>query len=153
MIMSSRHSDCANILVVDDDRDTAESMARLLRHFGHDVAIAFDGYEAIEIAHRQRPSYRLLDIGLPGLDGYQVASTLRQASDGPIVLIAITGYAREADRHRALATGFDHFFVKPLDPEDFDALLSLLMDQFSVVVGGFDRRGSERSQTFGDVGG
>ena len=72
----------ANILVVDDYSDTAESMAMWLKQFGHDVLIARDGYQAIEIARRQPPNYVLLDLGLPGLDGYQVASRLRQELGG-----------------------------------------------------------------------
>ena len=67
----------ANILVVDDYSDTVESMAMWLKHYGHDVQVAHDGYQAIEIARRQPPNYVLLDLGLPGLDGYQVASRLR----------------------------------------------------------------------------
>src|SRR4051794_22000498 len=115
MLPPNRHDDFARILVVDDDRDTAETLACLLRLFGHDVRIALDGYQAMEIARRVRPRYVLLDLGLPGLDGYQVASRLRQELPETIGLIAITGYGCEEDRRRALAAGFDHHFVKPLD--------------------------------------
>ena len=123
MLTSSRHVDRASILVVDDNRDAAETLAQLLKLLGHDVQIALDGFQAIEIARRQRPNYVLLDLGLPGLDGYQVASTLRHELAGPLVIIAITGYGREEDRRRAEAAGFDHYFLKPIE---HNALMSLL---------------------------
>jgi phosphotransferase system HPr (HPr) family protein len=123
MIASGRQVATANILVVDDYRDTAESMALWLQCFGHDVQIAHDGYQAIEIARRQRPDVVLLDIGLPDLDGYQVASTLRRELHGPLAIIAVTGYGREEDRRRALAAGCDHYLLKPVDPA---ALIPLL---------------------------
>jgi phosphotransferase system HPr (HPr) family protein len=124
MLTSSPHVNITKILVVDDYSDTAESMAQLLKLFGHDVQIARDGYQAIEIARRQRPNYVLLDIGLPGLDGYRVASTLRRELEGPLVLIAITGYGQEEDRRRALAAGFDHHLLKPVDHRALSALLA-----------------------------
>lgn len=116
----------ARVLVVDDDRNTAETMACLLRLFGHDVRIALDGHRAIEVARRERPSCMLLDVGLPGVDGYEIASRLRRELAGSIVLIAVTGYGREEDRRAALAAGFDHHFVKPLDQDGFNALLAAL---------------------------
>jgi DNA-binding response OmpR family regulator len=116
-------SPVARILVIDDDRDTVESTARFLRIFGHDVEIAFDGYQALEIARRQRPEYVLLDLALPGMDGYQVASRLRQELTELIVIIAITGYGREEDRCRGREASIDHHLLKPVD---LTALLSLL---------------------------
>jgi CheY-like chemotaxis protein len=85
MLTDSRQVHMANILVVDDYWDTAQSMAMWLKCLGHDVQIASDGYQAIEVARRQRPNYVLLDLGLPRLDGYQVASRLRQELAGPLV--------------------------------------------------------------------
>jgi phosphotransferase system HPr (HPr) family protein len=126
MLLSPRPVDAARILVVDDDRDTVESMARLLRLFGHDVQTACDGYQAIELARRLRPRHVLLDLCLPGLDGYQVATRLRQERAESIVLIAITGYGRKEDDRRALSAGFDHHFVKPLDQDALNGLLSIL---------------------------
>jgi CheY-like chemotaxis protein len=111
------------ILVIDDDRDTAETMARFLKAFGHDVQTAFDGYEAIEIARRQRPEYVLLDLALPGLDGYQIAARLRQELAGPFVIIAVTGYGREEDRQLSRQADIDYHLLKPID---LTALLSLL---------------------------
>jgi len=113
----------ANILVVDDYSDTADTTAHWLKLLGHNVQIARDGYQAIEIARQQRPSHVLLDIGLPGLDGYQVAAKLRQELAGALI-IAVTGYGNEKARHRALAAGCDYHFLKPIDPDVLLALLS-----------------------------
>jgi phosphotransferase system HPr (HPr) family protein len=124
MLTPSPHASMAKVLVVDDDRDTAETMARLLEFLGHDVQIALDGHQAIEIARHQRPNYVLLDLGLPGMDGYQVASTLRQDLAGPLAIIAVTGFGQEEDRRRTLAAGFDHHFVKPIDHHALLAMLS-----------------------------
>jgi phosphotransferase system HPr (HPr) family protein len=124
MLTSNRNTESANILVVDDNRDAADTLALLLTFYGHSVQIAFDGHQAIEIARRQRPNYVLLDLGMPGVDGYQVAAWLRHELAGPVVIIAITGYGREVDRRRALAAGFDHFFLKPIDHGALIALLS-----------------------------
>jgi CheY-like chemotaxis protein len=88
----------ARILVVDDYTDTAETAAHWLKLVGHHVQIAHDGYHAIEVARHQQPNYVLLDLGLPRLDGYQVASRLRQELAGPLVIIAITGYGQPEDR-------------------------------------------------------
>ncbi len=129
MLTAGRQVDMANILVVDDYRDTAESMAIWLKRVGYEVHIARDGIEAIEMAHREQPQYVLLDIGLPRLDGYQVAARLRQELPGPPVIIAITGYGQEKDRRQALAAGCDHYFLKPVD---CNALLSLLSELTAV---------------------
>src|SRR4051812_6047505 len=113
----------ANILVVDDHEDTVESMALWLSHYGHEVHVARDGDQAIKAACRHKPNYVMLDLGLPRLDGYQVASRLRQELEGPLVIISITGYSEEGVRRRALTAGCDHHFVKPFDPA---ALINLL---------------------------
>ena len=86
--------------------------------------ISRDGVEAIELARCQKPLYVLLDIGLPRLDGYEVASRLRQEQAGPLVIIAITGHCQENDRQQAMAVGCDYFFVKPVHPRTLISLLS-----------------------------
>jgi CheY-like chemotaxis protein len=112
------------ILVVDDDAYSAESMARLLRIFGHDARVARNGQQAITEALRWRPEFVLLDLGLPLMDGYQVAIRLRQEASWPrIVIIAMTGYGQEEDRERSRAAGIDHHLLKPVHP---DVLLPLL---------------------------
>jgi CheY-like chemotaxis protein len=114
----------ANILVVDDYCETAEFMARWLELLGHTVQTARDGCEAIEIARCQRPNYVVLDIALPKLNGYQVATTLRQELTGPLVIIAISGYAGEEYRRQALAAGCDYHFAKPIESSTLVELLS-----------------------------
>ncbi|MGH8199357.1 MAG: response regulator [Steroidobacteraceae bacterium] len=112
------------LLVVDDNRDAAESMSMLLEMWGHEVTFAYDGPSAIETAQQWRPEAVFLDIGLPGMDGYQVAERLRelpQAKDA--VLIAITGYGQQDDRLRSQRAGIDHHLVKPVAP---DALRNLI---------------------------
>jgi CheY-like chemotaxis protein len=91
----------------------------LLELFGHDVTVAHTGPAGVAAAGRARPDVVLCDIGLPGMDGFAVASTLRQnPSTAAVRLIAVTGYGRDEDRRRALAAGFDEHLVKPVDPED-----------------------------------
>jgi PAS domain S-box-containing protein len=112
------------ILVVDDNRDSAESLAMLLTIFGHDVNTAHDGLEAIEAAQRLRPEVVLLDIGLPQLNGYEVSRHIRNQPWGKdLTLVALTGWGQEEDRNRSREAGFDAHMIKPVDQ---DALLSLL---------------------------
>jgi phosphotransferase system HPr (HPr) family protein len=124
MLTSGHQVDRAKILVVDDYPDTAESTARWLHCLGHHVQIARDGHQAIDIARRQRPDIVLLDLGLPGLDGYQVASTLRRELHGPLIIIAVTGYGQEEDRRLAREAGCDYHFLKPIDPGILSTLLA-----------------------------
>jgi two-component system CheB/CheR fusion protein len=113
------------VLVVDDNVDSAESLMALLGIAGHQVRIAFDGREAVEIARTFAPDVVLLDIGLPGMDGCAVAGVLRA---DPIasrsLLVALSGYGREEDRRRTREAGFDHHLVKPVRPEVLRALLA-----------------------------
>ncbi|MDR3619427.1 MAG: response regulator [Paludisphaera borealis] len=113
----------ARILVVDDNADTAAGMARLLKLLGHDVAVAQDGPTAVEAARSHRPDVVLLDIGLPGMDGHQVARALRNEGFANAVIVAVSGYGQEDDVRRSQAAGFNHHLVKPVD---FDSLISLL---------------------------
>jgi CheY-like chemotaxis protein len=116
---------CLRVLVVDDNADTAESLELLLRNAGHDVRTAHDGPTALEAALVYRPNLVLLDIGLPGLDGYEVAKRLRQQ---PVLLnitlVALTGYAQESDRQRAQQAGFDHHLTKPARLEQMQKILA-----------------------------
>ncbi|HYO15133.1 MAG TPA: ATP-binding protein [Thermoanaerobaculia bacterium] len=112
------------VLVVDDNRDSAESVALLMQIWGYDVRVANDGPSALEIAGSYRPEVVLLDIGLPGMDGYEVARQLRQGQGSSVVLVAMTGYGMEEDRRRSRESGFDHHLVKPVDPEGLRALLA-----------------------------
>ncbi len=110
------HPGALTALVIDDNRDAAEMLAALLQAHGHEASIAFDGGEGVRVAAREQPDVILLDIGLPDIDGYQVARRLR--SDPTlrgVVLVAVTGYGAEEDRRRALESGFDVHLSKPVD--------------------------------------
>ena len=112
------------LLVVDDNRDAAESMSMLLQMWGHEVAFAYDGPSALETAERWQPEAVFLDIGLPGMDGYEVAERLRELPLAKnAVLIALTGYGHDDDRLRSRRAGIDHHLVKPVAP---DALRDLI---------------------------
>jgi signal transduction histidine kinase len=106
------------VLVVEDNRDSAESLRVLLELFGYDVTVAYTGPDGVEAAKRSHPDVVVCDIGLPGMDGFAVAEKLRQSPEtAETRLIAVTGYGREEDRRRALEAGFDEHLVKPVDPE------------------------------------
>ena len=107
------------ILVVDDSRSNAISLGVLLRALGQDVEMAYDGPAALELIRRRRPDLVLLDIGLPGMDGYAVAERLRAAGHDRATLVALTGYGQDDHLRRTSEAGFDHHLVKPLD---FDTL-------------------------------
>jgi CheY-like chemotaxis protein len=112
------------VLVVDDNVDAAELLCELLRTVGHDVAVAHDGPQGVERALQLRPEVAIVDIGLPVMDGYEVAERIRSGlGAGTPYLIALTGYGQEHDKRRAEQAGFDRHMTKPLDPE---ALLQAL---------------------------
>ncbi len=114
----------ARVLVVDDNLDTARGMSRLLKLSGYTVETAHDGPGAIALARRFHPEVMLLDIGLPGIDGYGVASTLRgDPWCAGAVIIAVSGYGQDEDRRRSQEAGFNHHLVKPVDYEELKALL------------------------------
>jgi PAS domain S-box-containing protein len=109
-------SHSTRILIVDDNKDLAQGLARLLEHMGHEVRMAHDGPEGIEAALAYGPDVLLLDIGLPNLDGYEVARQLRRAESlRPPVIIAISGYGHDEDRQRSRDAGIDHHLAKPVD--------------------------------------
>src|SRR5581483_3173956 len=115
------------ILVVDDNADAAHSMGMLLELSGHTVAYALDGLQALRTAAQLRPDVILLDLGLPGMDGYAVAARLRSdPAMAHAALIALTGYGQQEDKARTLAAGFDHHLVKPIDQAQLDAVLAHL---------------------------
>ncbi len=114
------------VLVIDDHPDTTQGLARLLRLLNHEVLTAHDGPTGLAAARAHRPEVLLLDIGLPGMDGYQVAEKLRREDFGKdMLLIAVTGYGREEDRQRALSAGFDHFVTKPVDSAALQAIMAI----------------------------
>jgi CheY-like chemotaxis protein len=112
------------VLIADDNRDAAESLATLLRLDGHNVTVAHNGREALDTFNALLPEIAVLDIGMPELDGYEVARQVRQQSLGrSVTLIAVTGWGQETDKARALAAGFNHHFTKPIEPEQLSELL------------------------------
>jgi len=112
------------ILVVDDNRDSASTLAAILDHQGHEVRTEFDGMGALATAETFGPDVILLDIGLPKLDGYEVCRRiLRQPWSNDVTVIALTGWGQEADRARARAAGFHHHLVKPVDLKKLDELI------------------------------
>jgi two-component system CheB/CheR fusion protein len=116
------------VLVVEDNVDAADTLGLLLRLYGHEVQLARTGPTALEMAADSRPDVVLLDIGLPGMDGYEVAKRLRERPEfKDVMMCALTGYTpSEADRHRQKETGFDHYYVKPVD-------LKMLLELFEKV--------------------
>ena len=113
------------VLVVEDNIDAAETLTMVLAAFGHEIRIANDGHEAVKTAREFQPQVVLLDIGLPGLNGFEVAALLRaEPGLGDAVLIAMTGYGETAARERSKAVGFDHHLVKPVDIDKILAILA-----------------------------
>jgi signal transduction histidine kinase len=113
------------VLVVDDNVDAAESLAMLLRFNGHEVRLAFDGPGALDAAVAFLPELVLLDIGLPGMDGFEVARRLRTGSNArEVLLVAMTGYSQEEYQRKSREAGFDYHLVKPVDPRVLEELLA-----------------------------
>ncbi|MHC5539611.1 response regulator, partial [Singulisphaera rosea] len=111
-------------LVVDDNRDSAETLARLQRLRGHQVKVAHDGPEALRLLANFRPQLILLDLGLPGMSGYEVARRIRESTElRGVTLVALTGWGQEEDRRRTREAGFDHHLVKPADPDELERIV------------------------------
>jgi CheY-like chemotaxis protein len=109
-----------SILVVDDDHDSADGIAMLLRHWNHRVAVAYEGLRAIRLFRGLHPDLVLLDIDLPGMDGYEVAGRMRRENHG-VFLVALSG---TADRERSIAAGFTKHIRKPFRPDAIRELIS-----------------------------
>lgn len=115
------------LLLIEDNPDIGETLRDLLELLGHCVEWASDGLRGVQLALAAPPEVALVDIGLPGIDGYEVARQIRQSEQGHrVLLIALTGYGRPEDRQKALAAGFDAHLVKPVDPEELTALIGTL---------------------------
>ena len=121
--MDTRRALC--VLVVDDCQDQVTTLALLLKLWGHQALVASDGPTALDRALNHRLDVAVLDLGLPGcMDGFEVARRLRASpATAKAVLVALTGYGQETDRRRAAEAGFDHYFVKPSEPEQLKNLL------------------------------
>jgi two-component system OmpR family response regulator len=116
-----------SVLIAEDNLDGAETLARVLERAGHEVRVVYDGKAAVAVALTDPPDVALLDIGLPGLDGWEAARRIRKGLHGrPCLLVAITAYDQPADRERSYQAGFDLHAAKPID---LGALLALLERQ------------------------
>jgi CheY-like chemotaxis protein/two-component sensor histidine kinase len=114
-----------DVLLIEDNADSRELMRGLVESWGHRVTVAADGTSGLQTALNVRPAVALIDVGLPGIDGYQVAQNLRSSEAGhEMLLIALTGYGRPEDRARALESGFDLHLVKPVQPEKLRTILA-----------------------------
>jgi len=116
-----------HVLVVDDDRDVADSTAKLLSALGYEPAAAYDGETAIERAATFLPDMALIDLGMPGLNGFETVARLRQQRGSQhVILVAVTGWTRDEDKQRAYECGFDLHVAKPMSLETLKDLLGLL---------------------------
>jgi signal transduction histidine kinase/DNA-binding response OmpR family regulator len=123
-------SNGARVLIVDDNHDVADTTAEVMRMNGCDVHVVYDSQSAYDATQRLRPDAVLLDIGLPGMDGYQLAERLRAVPENRrMLLVAVSGYGQEEDRARSRAAGFDYHVVKPIDPDALTRLLGTLREQ------------------------
>jgi CheY-like chemotaxis protein len=130
----------ARILVVDDNRDAAESLGVVLGFADYDVSLAFNGYEALEVGARERPLAAIIDIGMPGMSGLEVARRMRLEAWGRnAALIALTGWGQDGDKQLSLASGFDQHLTKPVDPDEVGRVLRKLLS-----------RKAEKSDVLGD---
>jgi PAS domain S-box-containing protein len=111
------------VLVADDNRDAADSLQRILSLYGHDVQVAYDGTAALKLDQHFGARVAVLDIGMPGANGFEVARSIRQNRGQDITLIALTGWGQEGDRRRAIEAGFDYHLTKPVDPGALNDLL------------------------------
>jgi CheY-like chemotaxis protein len=113
------------VLIADDNKDAADSLAMLLEIEGHEVRVAHGGHAALALAQAFRPDIALVDIGMPELNGYEVAAALRREPWGrAIQLIALTGWGQESDRRHSKAAGFDRHLTKPIDMGALSAVLT-----------------------------
>jgi len=134
------------ILVADDNRDAAESLALVLRFSGYEVSIAFNGIEALEVASRDRPRAAIIDIGMPGMSGHEVARRMRLEAWGRnAVLIALTGWGQEQDKQAAKAAGFDEHLTKPVNLDDVERILDDLLSEALVEPGASNMTDSARN--------
>jgi len=106
------------VLVVDDNRDAAQTLAMLIRYAGHQVKVAFNGAQALQIAQEQKPRVILLDLAMPGMDGFQVAKALRERPETKeAIIVAVSGYGNQDDQQRCLTEGFNQHLLKPVKRE------------------------------------
>jgi signal transduction histidine kinase/ActR/RegA family two-component response regulator len=139
------------VLVVDDHRDSADSLAMLLKAMGHEVDRAYDGEQAIELASKVLPELILLDIGMPRMDGYETCRRVKAESWGEhTVVVALTGWGQDEDRRKSRAAGFDHHLVKPVEMGELVTLMAMLDSRRDGVAGTRAREAGRRDEFPGD---
>jgi CheY-like chemotaxis protein len=112
------------VLIVEDNRDAGEMYRILIEMCGHEVLVAEDGAKGLELLKSAQPDIALVDIGLPGMDGYEIARRFRaEPEGGRVLLVALTGYGSSSDRARSRQAGFDLHLLKPVDPQALQSLL------------------------------
>jgi PAS domain S-box-containing protein len=121
------------VLVVDDNGDAGDMLGMLLQAAGAEARVARDGAEALDMVERLAPSVAFLDIGMPGMDGYELARAIRKRHARPIVLVAVTGWGQDHDRQKAFAAGFDHHIVKPADLDDLVPILNAAQEKVAAT--------------------
>jgi len=124
------------ILVADDNKDAADSLQRILSLYGYEVMVAYDGHAALQAGDSFSPEIAILDIGMPGATGYEVARAMRERRGNGVTLVALTGWGQEADRQRATEAGFDYHLTKPVDP----SLLNDLLVEIALRAGSTSRQ-------------
>lgn len=130
--MGAVMSHLPKIFIVDDNRDAADTLGMFFENRGYEVRVAYDGDDAIREADDFHPEIALLDIGLPGKDGYEIARHMREEQEGDLMLIAVSGYAADEDVARAMDAGFDFHFGKPAN---LGALVSKIEGRFGRAPG------------------
>jgi CheY-like chemotaxis protein len=130
------------IVVADDNRDAADSLKMLLQLAGHEVFVAYNGQQALDLGARERPQAFVLDVGMPDLTGYEVARRIRQQAWGRgVLLLAVTGWGQDDDKEQAKAAGFDFHFTKPVNPQEVEERVAafLALRATSRATGGYPR--------------
>jgi len=123
--LGSRLNPRRRVLIIEDSKDSADSLQLLLELLGHEARVAYTGLAGVKAAVEWVPEAVISDIGLPGLDGYGVAAELRKTpATSRILLIGVSGYGQDEDRYRARAAGFDYYLVKPASPDELQRLLA-----------------------------
>jgi CheY-like chemotaxis protein len=114
--------------VAEDIPDSAEMLRLMIECMGHDVVVAADGVQAVELAEQHRPQIAVLDLGMPRMDGYEAARRIRASLGREVVLVALTGWGQEQDQRRAYAAGFDYHVTKPAEPDVLESLIASAVD-------------------------
>jgi two-component system OmpR family response regulator len=122
-LIFARRTSVTRIVIVDDEGDSADSMAMLLRLEGHDVKVAYSGEAALKLADEWKPDFVLLDVTMPRMGGLEVAKKLWEQDPCPVIIVAVTGKSQEEDKLKAKEAGADHYLVKPIEIQDIKAVL------------------------------